>query len=96
MSWMRKTKLQQNVIETQAGLILFLGSQCSLLSNKKVGCYGLWSLCLVLSTIILNVLNLGELVSETVVPQAAIFVNSDTCKDENVVHFLERIKENIV
>ena len=43
----------------------------------------------------LNVLNLGELVSETFVPQAAIFVNSDTCKDENVVHFLERIKENI-
>ena len=43
----------------------------------------------------LNVLNLGDLVSDTFVPQAAIFVNSDTCEDENVIHFLKRVKENI-
>lgn len=43
----------------------------------------------------LNVLNLGDLVSETFVPQAAIFVNSDTCEDENVVNFLKEVEENI-
>lgn len=43
----------------------------------------------------LKVLNLGDLVSDTFVPQAAIFVNSDTCNDENVIHFLERIEANI-
>ena len=40
----------------------------------------------------LNVLNLGDLVSETFVPQAAIFGNSDTCEDENVVNFLKEDK----
>ena len=43
----------------------------------------------------LKVLNLGDLVSDIFVPQAAIFVNSDTCNDENVIHFLERIEANI-
>lgn len=43
----------------------------------------------------LNVLNLGELVSETFIPQAAIFVKADVCDDANVKFLLERIEENI-
>lgn len=43
----------------------------------------------------LNVLNLGDEVSDTFVPQAAIFVNSETASDPNVVNFLKEVKENI-
>ena len=43
----------------------------------------------------LNVINLGDKVSSTFVPQAAIFVNSQTRDDMNVIHFLKRVEENI-
>lgn len=43
----------------------------------------------------LNFLNLGDLVSDTFIPQAAIFVKAESSDDENVKYFLERIEENI-
>lgn len=43
----------------------------------------------------LNVINLGDKVSSTFVPQAAIFVNSRTRDDINVIHFLKKVEENI-
>lgn len=43
----------------------------------------------------LNVINLGDFVSDTFVPQAAVFVNSEVCDDENVKYFLKELKDNI-
>lgn len=43
----------------------------------------------------LNIVNLGDYVSDKFVPQAAVFVNSEVCEDENVKHFLKELKDNI-
>lgn len=43
----------------------------------------------------LNYLNLATTLTEEFIPQAAIYVNSETASDENVIHFLNEIRDNI-